>query len=71
MRARGQLLDNACAESFLHSSTVAAIHEACFATRERMCHTVFAYIEVDDNRSHRHSANAYISPMAFGALKHA
>jgi len=32
---------------------------------------VFEYIEVDYNRSRRHSANGYISPMAFEALKHA
>jgi len=33
-----------------------------------MRHTVFEYIEIDYNRSRRHSANGYVSPTAFEAL---
>ena len=47
---------------------VEAIHGERFATLEQMRHTVFEYIEVDYNRTHHHSANGYISPMAFEAL---
>ena len=71
MSGKGNCYDNACAESFFHSLKVEAIHGESFGTREEMRHTVFEYIEVDYNRSRRHSANGYISPMAFEALKHA
>ena len=71
MSGKGNWYCNACAESFFHSLKVEAIHGESFGTREEMRHTVFEYIEVDYNRSRRHSANGYISPMAFEALKHA
>ena len=48
---------------------VEAIHGERFATREEMRHAVFEYIEVDYNRTRRHSANGHISPMAYEALK--
>jgi len=34
-----------------------------------MQQTVFEYIEVDYNRTRRHSANGYISPHAFEAFQ--
>jgi putative transposase len=34
-----------------------------------MRETVFEYIEVEYNRTRRHSANGYISPQAFEAKK--
>jgi transposase InsO family protein len=71
MSAKGNCYDNACAESFFHTMKVEAIHGECFATREEMGHAVFEYIEVDYNRTRRHSANGRISPMAFEALKSA
>ena len=71
MGGKGNCYDNACGESFFHSLKVEAIHGERFATREEMLHTVFEYIEVDYNRTRRHSANGYISPMAFEALQHA
>ena len=67
MSARGNCYDNACAESFFHTLKVEAIHGEQFLTREAMRQTVFEYIEVDYNRSRRHSANGYISPLAFEA----
>jgi transposase InsO family protein len=39
------------------------------ATREEMRQTVFEYIEVDYNRTRRHSANGFISPEAFEAQR--
>jgi transposase InsO family protein len=69
MSAKGCCYDNACAESFFHTLKVEAIHGERFATREAMRQTVFEYIEVDYNRTRRHSANGYISPMAFEAQR--
>ncbi len=69
MSAKGNCYDNACAESFFHSLKVEAIHGERFATREAAKQAVFEYIEVDYNRTRRHSANGYISPVAFEALQ--
>lgn len=65
MSAKGNCYDNACAESFFHSMKVEIIHGERFATREEMRQTVFEYIEIDYNRTRRHSANGCISPEAF------
>jgi len=67
MSAKGNCYDNACAESFFHTLKVEAIHGDRFATREEMRQRVFEYIELDYNRTRRHSANGYISPEAFEA----
>ena len=48
---------------------VEAIHGERFVTREEMRHTVFEFIEVDYNRTRRHSAIGRISPVTFEALK--
>lgn len=44
---------------------VEIIHGGRFATREEIRQTIFEYIEVDYNRTRRHSANKCISPEAF------
>jgi putative transposase len=67
MSGKGNCYDNACAESFFHSLKVEAIHGERFATREQLRQVVFEYIEVDYNRTRRHSANGYLSPMDFEA----
>ncbi len=67
MSAKGNCYDNACAESFFHSLKVEAIHGERFMTREAMRQTVFEYIEVDYNRTRRHSTNGNLSPEAFEA----
>jgi putative transposase len=69
MSAKGCCYDNACAESFFHTLKVEVIHGERFATRKEMRQTVFEYIEVDYNRTRRHSANGYISPEAFEAQR--
>jgi putative transposase len=69
MSAKGNCYDNACAESFFHSLKVEAIHGERITTRKQMRQVVFEYIEVDYNRNRRHSANGFISPEAFEALK--
>ena len=64
MSGKRNCYDNACAEIFLHTLKVELIHGESFATREDMRRAVFEYFEVEYNRSRRHSANGYISPLA-------
>lgn len=61
--------DNACAESFFHSLKVEAIQYEPIMDRETMRQTVFEYIEVDYNKTRRHSSLGYLSPENF-ELKH-
>jgi hypothetical protein len=69
MSAKGNCYDSACAESFLSSFKVEAIHGERFGTREEMRQTVFEYIEVDYNRIPRHCANGYTNPAKFERKK--
>ncbi|AWB66029.1 IS3 family transposase [Saccharobesus litoralis] len=62
MSRKGNCWDNAVAESFFHSMKVEAIDNELMKTREEMRQTVFEYIEVDYNRTRRHSALGYLSP---------
>ena len=65
MSRKGNCWDNACAESFFHSLKVEAIHGEPIMDRKTMRQAVFEYIEVDYNKTRRHSANGYVSPEAF------
>lgn len=67
MSAKGNCYDNACAESFFHTFKVEAVHGEPVVPREEMRHIVFEYIEVEYNRTRRHSTNGYISPEMFEA----
>jgi transposase InsO family protein len=69
MSGKGNCYDNACAENFFHTLKVEAIHRERFRTRDAMRLAVFEYIEVDYNRTRRHSANGYVSPEAFEAIR--
>lgn len=69
MSAKGNFYDNACVESFFHSMKVEAIHGERFPTRRSAREAVFEYIEIDYNRTRRHSANGYLSPEAFEAQR--
>ena len=69
MSAKGNCYDNACAESFFHSMKVEAIHGEPLQSRAETRQTMFEYIEVDHNRTRRHSAIGYISPEAFEAQR--
>jgi putative transposase len=40
-----------------------------FLTREALRHAIFEYIEVDYNRTRRHSANGNMSPARFEATQ--
>ena len=53
MSGTGNCYDNACAESFIHTLKVEAIHGERFVTRQHMRETVFEYIEVDYHRTRR------------------
>lgn len=69
MSGRGNCYDNACAESFFHSLKVEAIHGERFRTRADARAAIFEYIEVDYNRTRRHSACDYFSPAEYEALR--
>lgn len=69
MSAKGNCYDNAVAESFFHTLKVEVIHGERFPTRALMRQTVFEYIEVDYNRTRRHSACGYLSPEKFEAQR--
>ncbi|MFA1572067.1 IS3 family transposase, partial [Vibrio tasmaniensis 1F-187] len=61
MSRKGNCWDNACVESFFHSMKVEAVQYEPIMTREEMRQALFEYIEVDYNRTRRHSALGYLS----------
>ena len=65
MSRKGDCWDNACVESFFHSLKVESIHGEPVVSRAVMRQRVFEYIEVDYNRTRRHSALGYLSPMDY------
>ncbi|WP_435638417.1 IS3 family transposase [Proteus mirabilis] len=65
MSRKGNCWDNACAESFFHSLKVEALQDEPIMDRETMRQHVFEYIEVDYNKTRRHSALGYLSPENF------
>lgn len=69
MSRKGNCWDNACAESFFHSLKVEALKYEPLKDRESMRQSIFEYIEVDYNRTRRHSANGYLSPDNFELMK--
>lgn len=69
MSRKGNCWDNAVAESFFHSLKVEAIQYEPIMTRDEMRHSVFEYIEVDYNRTRRHSAIGYQSPLHYEQRK--
>ncbi len=65
MSRKGNCWDNACVESFFHSLKVEAIQYEPTMTRDEMRQTIFEYIKVYYNRTRRHSALGYLSPVNF------
>ena len=65
MSRKGNCWDNACVESFFHTLKIEALDNDEVLTREQMRQTVFEYIEVDYNRTRRHSSLGYLSPEIF------
>ncbi|OJH77005.1 Integrase core domain protein [Vibrio vulnificus] len=65
MSRKGNCWDKACVESFFHSMKVEAIQYEPIMTRDEMRQAIFKYIEVDYNRTRRHSVLGYLSPVNF------
>ena len=69
MSRKGDCWDNACVESFFHSLKVEAVLYEPMMNRNQMRQTVFEYIEVDYNRTRRHSSLGYLSPVNYELAK--
>ena len=65
MSRRANCWDNAVAESFFHSLKVESVQYEPIRSRLEMRQAVFEYIEVDYNRTRRHSALGYLSPLNY------
>jgi putative transposase len=63
MSRKGNCYDNAPMESFFHTIKTELVHHRRYATREDASRDIFAYIEGSYNRTRRHSAIGYISPI--------
>jgi len=67
MSGLGNCYDNAVAESFFHSLKVELTAGCRFEDRETLRQELFEYIEIDYNRTRRHSTIGYVSPETFEA----
>ena len=63
MSRKGDCYDNARMESFFHTLKTERVHHQQYATRVEAQRDIFAYIEGFYNRTRRHSAIGYISPI--------
>jgi putative transposase len=63
MSRKGDCYDNAPMESFFHTLKTELVHHRHYATRQAATRDIFAYIEGFYNRTRRHSAIGYISPI--------
>jgi len=63
MSRKGDCYDNAPMESFFHTLKTELVHHQQYATRKEATRDIFAYIEGFYNRTRRHSAIGYISPV--------
>ena len=63
MSRKGDCYDNAPMESFFHTLKTELVHHRHYATRAEAARDLFAYIEGFYNRTRRHSAIGYISPI--------
>jgi transposase InsO family protein len=65
MSRKGDCWDNACSECFFSKLKGEHIQDQVYATRDEARREVFWYIEVFYNRSRRHAALGYLTPVAF------
>jgi len=65
MSRKGNCWDNACAENFFSRLKCEHIQDRVYDSREEARQDVFWYIEVFYNRSRRHAALGYVSPVKF------
>jgi putative transposase len=63
MSRKGDCYDNAPMESFFHTLKTELVYRSHYATRAEATRDIFAYIEGFYNRTRRHSAIGYISPI--------
>jgi putative transposase len=63
MSRKADCYDNAPMESFFHTLKTELIHHRRYATRQEAKRDIFAYIEGYYNRTRRHSAIGYLSPI--------
>jgi putative transposase len=63
MSRRADCYDNAPMESFFHTLKTELVHHTHYVTRAEATRDIFAYIEGFYNRTRRHSAIGYISPI--------
>jgi len=63
MSRKADCYDNAPMESFFHTLKTELVYQTHYATRAEATRDIFAYIEVFYNRTRRHSAIGYISPI--------
>jgi putative transposase len=63
MSRKADCYDNAPMESFFHTLKTEIVHHRHYATRAEATRDIFAYIEGFYNRTRRHSAIGYISPI--------
>jgi putative transposase len=63
MSRKGDCYDNAPMESFFHTLKTELVHHRDYATRAEATRDIFAYIEGFYNRTRRHSAIGFISPI--------
>ena len=64
MSRKADCYDNAPMESFFHTLKTELVHHRQYATRQEAARDIFAYIEGFYNKTRRHSAIGYISPIA-------
>ena len=66
---KGNALDNAVAESFLHSLKNELVYQCKFKTKEEARNVIFEYIEVFYNRIRANSTNNYLSPVEYEQMQ--
>ena len=69
MSRKGNCWDNAAMESFFHSLKTEWVGFEDYKTRSEARASLFDYIELFYNRTRRHSALKYKSPLAFENAK--
>jgi putative transposase len=63
MSRKGNCYDNAPMESFFHTLKTELVHHRHYATQAEAARDLFAYVEAFYNRTRRHSAIGFISPI--------
>ena len=69
MSAKGNVYDNAVAESFFGNLKNEVIHHCDFESRDAARAAIFDYIELFYNRNRIHQSLGYVSPVEFERLK--